>query len=132
MDSDAQPKLPIIEFNDENMTPGTSSWLSASDLVRHALESYGCFLAKYSKLSPELHDKMFELSKELFHLPTEIKVQNTSDILGFGYGTNFSFMPLVEYFGIENGATLEATKDFTNLMWPTGNESFWYKFHFYI
>ncbi|KAL3511830.1 hypothetical protein ACH5RR_024547 [Cinchona calisaya] len=124
MSSDAQPKLPIIEFDEENMTPGTSSWLLTSDLVRQALESYGCLLAKYKKLSPELHDRMFKLSKELFHLPTEIKVQNTSDILGFGYGTNFSIMPLVEYFGIENGATLEATKEFTNLMWPAGNESF--------
>ncbi|XP_071901549.1 probable 2-oxoglutarate-dependent dioxygenase AOP1 [Coffea arabica] len=123
-ESDAQSKLPIIEFNEENLTPGTTSWLSTSGLVRQALESCGCFLVKYKKLSQELHDKMFELSKQLFQLPTEIKVQNTSNILGFGYGTNFSFMPLVEYFGIENGATLKATEEFTNLMWPAGNSSF--------
>lgn len=117
--------LPIINLNEENDTTGGKT---TSDLVRSALESYGCFLAKYDKISPELQEKMFGLSKELFQLPTEIKVQNTSNILGGGYGANFSFMPLVEYFGIENGATLEATMDFTNLMWPHGHHSFWYTY----
>lgn len=114
--------LPVIKLNEENMSRPSPA--GTSDLVRSALESYGCFLAKYDKISPELQEKMFTLSKELFRLPTEIKVQNTSSILGAGYGSNFSFMPLVEYFGIENGATLEATRDFTNLMWPAGNHSF--------
>lgn len=119
--------LPIINLSEENMSHHSPTGRkTTSSLVRSAFESYGCFLAKYDKISPELQEKTFGLSKELFQLPTEIKVQNTSNILGGGYGANFPIMPLVEYFGIENGATLEATMDFTNLMWPAGHHSFWY------
>ncbi|CDO98087.1 unnamed protein product [Coffea canephora] len=123
-DQTLEKALPIIHFNSENLTPGSSSWLSTSEIVRKALESYGCFVAVYKNISPELHDKMLNLSKELFDVPVEIKVQNTSDYLGFGYGGNYSVMPLIEYLGITNAATLEATKDFTNLIWPDGNDSF--------
>jgi isopenicillin N synthase-like dioxygenase len=118
MGSLVKNKLPIIDLNEENRSP------KSCDLVRCALESHGCFLAKYNKISPILQEKMFKLSNDLFRLPTEIKVQNKSNVLGFGYGSNFSFMPLIEYFGIENGATLEATKNFTNIMWPSGNDTF--------
>lgn len=128
MGFEVQHKLPIIDLNEQNFTPGTDSWVSTSYLVRSALESHGCFLAKFNKISSDLQHKIFNLSEDLFQLPTEIKVQNTSNILGFGYGTNFSFMPLVEYFGIENAATVEATKEFTNQMYPAGNDIFWYHF----
>ncbi|CAI9114064.1 OLC1v1014683C2 [Oldenlandia corymbosa var. corymbosa] len=117
-------KLPFIEITEESMNPSSNSWLPTAHKVRRALETNGCFLAKYNQLCPELHDKMFKLSEELFQLPTEVKLKNTSSILGFGYGSNFSFMPLVEYFGLEGGATLGATKEFTNLMWPSGNDNF--------
>ncbi|KAK3020544.1 hypothetical protein RJ639_047456 [Escallonia herrerae] len=120
MDPQEQLKLPVIDFTATNLSRGTSSWQSTSNEVRSALENYGCFIAKYNKISLELHNSVFDQSKELFDLPMEIKVRNTSNLLGFGYGGNFSFMPLVEYFGIENGATQDATQHFTNLMWPAG------------
>ncbi|KAL3511829.1 hypothetical protein ACH5RR_024546 [Cinchona calisaya] len=123
-DQTLEKTLPIIHFNTENLTPGSSSWLSTSKIVRCALESHGCFIAVYERISSEIHEKMFNLSKELFEVPVGIKEQNTSDYLGFGYGAKFSNMPLIEYLGITNGATLEATKDFTNLMWPNGNDTF--------
>lgn len=127
MGSDQTPEkaLPIIHFNAENLTRGSGSWSSTSQIVREALELYGCFVAIYENVSPELHEKMFNLSKEIFNVPLERKVQNTSEYLGFGHGAKFPNMPLIEYLGITNGATLEATKDFTSLLWPDGNDSFW-------
>ncbi|MCE3050817.1 hypothetical protein HAX54_048243 [Datura stramonium] len=113
-----EPKLPIIEFTDENLMAGTSSWKSTSREIRGALEEYGCFAAVYRKVSPELRESMFHHCKELFQLPLETKLQNASDVLGFGYGGNFPNMPLAEYFGIENGATLDSTNNFANQMWP--------------
>ncbi|KAI3455377.1 hypothetical protein Pfo_012040 [Paulownia fortunei] len=124
MGSHAQPKLPIIEFNEKNLTPGTSSWKSTSDSVRQALESYGCFVVAYENMSWELYEAMFGLSGKLFSLPLETKRKHTSEIPGFGYGGNYSVMPLFEYFGIEDGGTLEAAKKFTSLMWPDRHEKF--------
>ncbi|CAH1425561.1 unnamed protein product [Lactuca virosa] len=87
------------------------------------LEDYGCFVLFTNKIPSVLRDSIFELSKDLFRLPTETKIKNTSDILGFGYG-KYAFMPLWEYFGIEDGATLEATRKFTDLLFPSGNNAF--------
>ncbi|OIT07889.1 PREDICTED: 2-oxoglutarate-dependent dioxygenase AOP3-like [Nicotiana attenuata] len=121
MASQVEPKLPIIEFTNENLSSGTSSWISTSQEIRRALEEYGCFAAVYKKVSPELREAMFNHCKELFQLPLETKLQNTSDVLGFGYGGNFPNMPLAEYFGIENGGTLDSTKNFAKQMWPNAN-----------
>ncbi|KAG8379887.1 hypothetical protein BUALT_Bualt07G0136000 [Buddleja alternifolia] len=124
MGSHAQPKLPIIEFTEKNLTTGTSSWKSTSDSVRQALESYGCFVAAYESISSEMHEAVFGLSEELFSLPKETKMKNSSDIPGFGYGANYPRMPIFEYLGIQDGGTLEAAKKFTNLMWPHGHDKF--------
>ncbi|KAL2516550.1 2-oxoglutarate (2OG) and Fe(II)-dependent oxygenase superfamily protein [Forsythia ovata] len=124
MCSNVQSKIPILEFSKENLNPGTNSSLSISHSVRGALESYGCFIAVYEKFTSDLHGEMFKSAKELFDLPMEAKVKNKSNFAGSGYGGNFSIMPLFEYLGIENGASLEATKNFTNIMWPDGNDSF--------
>ncbi|CAA3026132.1 probable 2-oxoglutarate-dependent dioxygenase AOP1 [Olea europaea subsp. europaea] len=125
MGSDAQSKLPIIDFREENLIPGTNSWVSASNLVQCALESYGCFIAVYEKITLEQRNEVFKSAKELFDLPVETKVKNISNFAGSGYGRNYPIMPLFEYMGIENGANLEATKNFTSIMWPDGNDCFW-------
>ena len=39
-----------------------------------------------------------------------------------------STLPLYECLGIDNLLNLEGVQNFTNLMWPTGNELFWYNF----
>ncbi|CAA3017098.1 2-oxoglutarate-dependent dioxygenase AOP3-like [Olea europaea subsp. europaea] len=124
MGSDAQSKLPIVDFREENLIPGTNSWVSTSNLVRCALESYGCFIALYEKITLEQHNEVFKSAKELFDLPVETKVKNISNFAGSGYGGNYPIMPLFEYMGIENGANLEATKNFTSIMWPDGNDCF--------
>ncbi|CAI9090073.1 OLC1v1024763C1 [Oldenlandia corymbosa var. corymbosa] len=82
------------------------------------------FLQNTTNLPQILHHEMFKVSKDLFQQPKETKVKNTGTILGFGYGTNFPTMPLVEYISIENAATVDATNEFTNLMFPSGNDDF--------
>ncbi|KAL2486252.1 2-oxoglutarate (2OG) and Fe(II)-dependent oxygenase superfamily protein [Abeliophyllum distichum] len=99
--------------------------INISHSVRGALKSYGCFIAVYKKFTSDLHDEMFESAKELFDLPMEAKVNNKSNFADSGYGGNFSIMPLFEYSGIENGANLEATKNYTSIMWPDGNDNCW-------
>ncbi|CAN4118894.1 unnamed protein product [Withania somnifera] len=116
-----EPTLPIIEFTDENLKDGTSSWILTSQEIRRALEEYGCFAAVYKKVLPEIRESMFDHCKKLFQLPLETKLQNTCDILGFGYGGNFPNMPLAEYFGIENATSLDSTNNFAKQMWPNEN-----------
>ncbi|KAH6782121.1 hypothetical protein C2S51_007414 [Perilla frutescens var. frutescens] len=118
-------KLPIIEFNHKKLNPGSNSWKTTSDSVRRALESYGCLVIEYEEMSSELDEAMFGLSEELFGFPIQTKMKHTSQLAGFGYGGNFSAMPLVEYFGIEYDATdLEPKKKFAGLFWPDGNHRF--------
>lgn len=121
MAAQVEPKLPIIEFTDEKLMCGTRSWISTSREIRGALEEYGCFAAVYKKVMPELREAIFDHCKELFRLPLETKLRNNCDIYGFGYGGNFGTMPLAEFFGIVDGATMDATKDFANKMWPNHN-----------
>ncbi|KAK2984899.1 hypothetical protein RJ640_008664, partial [Escallonia rubra] len=124
MASLTKSKLPIIDFSQEKLKPGTGSWLSTANDVRKALEEYGCFVALSNEVSLETRDAMFSAAKDLYDLPMESKVKNTSDLLGFGYGGGFTTMPLFEYFGIEKATTLEGTQTFTDLMWPSGNDDF--------
>ncbi|KAL8458118.1 hypothetical protein ACS0TY_035849 [Phlomoides rotata] len=132
MGSHAQSKLPIIKVNEMSATPITISWKSTSDSVRQALESYGCFVLTYENTTtPELHKAVFGVTEELFSLPLDTKKKHTSEVAGFGYGGKFSVMPLFEYFGIEDDGTLEAKKNFTNIMWPNGHDKFCEALHSY-
>ncbi|KAG8388308.1 hypothetical protein BUALT_Bualt02G0112000 [Buddleja alternifolia] len=126
MDSHAQSnKLPIIEFTEKNLIPGTSSWKSTSDSIRWALESYGCLVVDYDKARLEQgYQPVFGLLEELFGLPMETKMKYTSQFKGFGYDGNHPAMPLYESFGIEDGATLESVERFAKLMWPLGHDKF--------
>ncbi|KAA8541852.1 hypothetical protein F0562_023004 [Nyssa sinensis] len=125
MGSLTQPKLPVIDFSKENLKPNTNSWLSTRNNVVEALQEYGCFIAKYDhKVSLELHNAIFRASEELFDLPTEIKVQNTSNTPSHGYVGQEPVIPLYEGLGIENATTVEGAQKFTNLMWPSGNDFF--------
>ncbi|EOY26957.1 2-oxoglutarate and Fe(II)-dependent oxygenase superfamily protein, putative [Theobroma cacao] len=116
-------KLPVIDLFDDESEPGTDSWISKCEEVQRAFEEYGCFLATYDKVSLQLQDEVFDSVRELFHLPTEKKVLNTSDKPYFGYFKHPS-IPLSESMGIDNPTILEGTQSFTNLMWPNGNQIF--------
>ncbi|KAK6127957.1 hypothetical protein DH2020_038307 [Rehmannia glutinosa] len=126
-------KLPVVEFTETNLNPATSSWKSTADAVRRGLETYGSVVVDYYKESDnsELQDTMFGLWEELFGLPLETKRKYTSKLAGFGYAGNYPSMPLFECFGIEDGESLEAAKNFTSLMWPLGHHKFCETIHTY-
>uniref|UniRef100_A0A2N9I584 Fe2OG dioxygenase domain-containing protein n=1 Tax=Fagus sylvatica TaxID=28930 RepID=A0A2N9I584_FAGSY len=131
MGSELQPKLPVLDFSNENLKPGTSSWLSKSKEVRQALEDYGCFVVLYDKVPSDLRNDVFGALEELFDLPTEIKLKNKYEKPLNGYVGQIPKLPLHESMGIENATSLEGTQTFTNLMWPSGNDRFCARVHWY-
>ncbi|KAL3511832.1 hypothetical protein ACH5RR_024549 [Cinchona calisaya] len=124
MGSLTQNNLPVIDFTNKNLDPNSNSWLSTREDVVRALEDYGCFIAIYDKFSSDLHQAIFHASEELFDLPQEIKVLNTSDTPSHGYVGQEPIIPLYEGFGVENATTLQGVQKFTNLLWPNGNDTF--------
>ncbi|KAI4300848.1 hypothetical protein L6164_034178 [Bauhinia variegata] len=76
--------LAFNDFNDEDMRPGTDTWLSACQTVRKAFEDHGCFMALYDKPGLELYNSVFSAMERLFDLPLETKKQETSDKLFHG------------------------------------------------
>lgn len=125
-------RIPVIEFTGGKLKAiaaagggGDSvSWLKTSQEVVRALEEYGCFNAVYDGVSVELHESIFGVSEELFDLPVETKVLNTSTTPSHGYVGQVPLIPLYEGLGIENATTLPAVDQFTHLMWPCGNRRF--------
>ncbi|KAG8497066.1 hypothetical protein CXB51_008355 [Gossypium anomalum] len=124
MGLESEMKLPVISFSEENLKPGTNGWASACKDVRRALEEHGCFEAKFDKLPGQLHDAVFATAEELFQLPTEVKMRNTSDVPFFGYFGQYKTVPLYESLAIDHPTSLDGTQRFTNLMWPAGNDRF--------
>ncbi|KAK8564238.1 hypothetical protein V6N13_005530 [Hibiscus sabdariffa] len=124
MSLESQVKLPVIDFSEENLKPGSSAWASACTDVRRALEECGCFEAKLEKMPRQVHDAAFAGAEELFGLPTEVKKRNTNDKHGFHYFGQFKSMPLYESLAVENPTSFDATENFTRLMWPDGNDRF--------
>lgn len=76
---ECQLPLPVVDFCDENLKPGTDTWVSACDVVRGALEDHGGFLALYNKVDPLLYDSVFSAMEQLFDLPLEDKMQHSTD-----------------------------------------------------
>ena len=128
MRSQSLSTIPVIDLSNEGLKPGTNTWVSTCQEIRLAMEEFGCFEAIYSKVSLELHNQVFGTTEELFDLPTEIKMKNTSTKPYFDYFGQYSYLPLYESLGIDNPTTLESTQSFTNLMWSFGNDRFWYAY----
>lgn len=119
------PKLLVVDFNNEELRPGTTTWESTCKEIRHAFENHGCFIALYDKISPQLQKSIFQANcQQLFELPLEKKVLNTSEKPYHGYVGQISFLPNHEAFGIDYATTSQGIQSFSNLMWPQGNDSF--------
>ncbi|KAF2323290.1 hypothetical protein GH714_034473 [Hevea brasiliensis] len=116
-------KIPVIDFTSDDLKPGTSSWVSVCREICSALEEHGCFLAKYNKVSSQLNEAIFDVSEELFHLPTDVKIRNINGFLG--YHGQLPARPLYESFAIDYVTAKEQVDKFTNIMWPSGNNHFW-------
>lgn len=127
MGSQTQPKILVIDFLNENLKPGTSTWISTCNEIRRAMEDHGCFEAIYSKLPLELHHEIFKAADEVFDLPIETKMQNTSNKPYHEYFGQYTNIPLYESLAIDDLTNFEASQSFTNLMWPSGNVPFWYE-----
>ncbi|XP_030531734.1 2-oxoglutarate-dependent dioxygenase AOP3-like [Rhodamnia argentea] len=124
MGSLISPVVPFIDFNHKDLKQGTSAWASAMKQVCHGLEEYGCFVALYDGVPPELDGAILKATEELFALPTEIKSQNVVDKPQFGYAGQIPTIPLFEAMGIDNVTDPEEVGKFTELMWPDGNHRF--------
>ncbi|CAO2813374.1 unnamed protein product [Amaranthus hypochondriacus] len=124
-------KLPTINLNSTNITPGTSSWVSTSNKIKKALEEYGCFVAVYDKFSVDLHNKAVDVIKPMFDLPNEVKARNCSDLPYHGYYKPGKVMPLLESLGIGNAPIIDEVQSFANLLWPNGNPLFCETIHEY-
>lgn len=132
MGAEAKAKLPVLDFSKEDLKPGTNCWLKACNDVRQALEEYGCFIIECNNLlSSEFRNEIFGALKELFDLPTETKMKNRYEKPLNGYVGQIPKLPLHESMGIDNATSLQATQNFAKLMWPKGNDSFWYMIHQY-
>ncbi|CAH1422742.1 unnamed protein product [Lactuca virosa] len=118
------PKLSVIDFSLKNLIPNSSSWNTTCSEAMHALEEHGVFIATYDGVSQELDDAIFLASRDVFDLPTKVKVLSTSDTPYHAYSGKTPIMPLYESIGIENATTTEGVEFFTKLMWPSGNENF--------
>lgn len=128
MASETVSNLPIVDLTKEILKPNTTSWNQACADVRGALEEHGCFLALYDQVPSELNKEVFDLLKDLFDLPLETKVKNSSDLAFYGYVGQLPHAPLHESLGIPDATTVEGVERFSNLMWPSGNKRFWYAF----
>ena len=60
-------KIPIINFSEETLKPGSDSWILATKQGRHGLEEYGYFEVAYDKFLLQLHNSIFGAAKDLFY-----------------------------------------------------------------
>ncbi|KAI3525089.1 hypothetical protein L1887_03761 [Cichorium endivia] len=124
MASEPLMQLPVIDFSrlKTNNSYDPSSWESIKFDVFKALQDYGCFEAK-SVVSIELQESVNDALKQLFDLPVETKLQNTSETAFHGY-VRSPKVPLYESMGIGNPFIPENVDNFSDLMWPHGNPKF--------
>ena len=118
-------RLPVINLTEEILRSGKDSWTEARNIVTRAFEEYGCFIAVHDKYPSEVSDSLFSELQDLFNLPLEIKVQNTSQTPLSGYARPRPYLPLYESTSIEDAINLEAVQKFTNQMWPSKNNHIW-------
>ncbi|XP_047339773.1 2-oxoglutarate-dependent dioxygenase AOP3-like [Impatiens glandulifera] len=105
-------------------SPESSSWVSACEKVRNALEDYGCltcFMALSNTVSDDLQNNILTCLMDLFGLLQNIKDKNISEKPFHGYFGRRSSSPLLESLGIENHSSLKYVRDFASLMCPQEN-----------
>ncbi|XP_019089078.1 PREDICTED: probable 2-oxoglutarate-dependent dioxygenase AOP1, partial [Camelina sativa] len=112
--------LPVIDFSDKTLKPGSSKWDEVKIDVRKALEDYGCFQASFDKVSAELKKTVFEAVEELFKLPIQTRQRNVSTKPFHGYLSH----NLYQSFGIDDANVLDKVNGFTQQLWPDhGNKN---------
>ncbi|XP_062088573.1 probable 2-oxoglutarate-dependent dioxygenase AOP1 [Humulus lupulus] len=123
----SQIKIPVLDFTEKNLKPGSDSWVLACEKIRYGLEEYGCFEMVYDnddKVPLQLYNSIFSAAQDLFDLPIETKKKKVSDRPGCGYIGQIPIIPLYESMEVDNPTTFQNVEYFTNTMWPQGNEIF--------
>ena len=128
MGSQSKPKILVVDLSNEDLKPGTRTWISTCNEIRQDMEETGCFEVICNKLPLELHNEIFRAADELFDLPIETKKQNTSNKPYHEYFGQYTGIPLYESLAIDDPTNRLATQSFSNLMWPKGSHQFWYEF----
>lgn len=127
MDCETECSLPILDFSEPGLRPGTSHWDLMKQKVRRALEEYGCFEALYTKVPLELRKATFCALNELFDLPLEVKQKHALKMASLeGYIGQYPTVPLYEAMGVNNASKVEIVESFSNVFWPQGNPNFRY------
>ncbi|KAM6602187.1 hypothetical protein CsatA_021796 [Cannabis sativa] len=117
-------EIPVIFFDKETLKQGTDSWKWACKQVRLGFEEHGCLEVVFDKVAAQVHNSVFDATKDLFKLPVETLSRKTSDRLSVPYISNWSHNPLYESLGIDHSSTPQGVEKFTNIMWPQGNDHF--------
>ncbi|XP_075512600.1 putative 2-oxoglutarate-dependent dioxygenase AOP1 [Primulina tabacum] len=117
-------KLPIINFSELKQESKNPSWESVKNQVRFALQEFGCFEATFDQIHRNLRDSVIEGSRQLFELPLQNKLRNSSNKRYHGYIGQHALVPLYESLGIDDALDLGSIESFTNLMWSEGNPDF--------
>ncbi|KAL3506053.1 hypothetical protein ACH5RR_031435 [Cinchona calisaya] len=114
-------KLPIIDFSDQELKPGTPSWNSLKVQVQEALEEYGCFEASFNKIPLQLRKSFLDSIQELFDLPLQTKTKSISNKAFYGYLGQHPQFPLLESMVINDPNIPEMVEGFVQTLWPQGN-----------
>ncbi|URE06948.1 oxidoreductase, 2OG-FeII oxygenase domain containing protein [Musa troglodytarum] len=102
---------------------GTPEWERVRAEVVASEQNW--FEVVYDGVAPELRVALFgRTMKELFALPVDVKMRNTSNKPYQGYIGQFPDLDY-ETLSVVDVHLVEGTRSFTELMWPEGNPSFW-------
>ncbi|OMP00229.1 Isopenicillin N synthase [Corchorus olitorius] len=115
-------KIPVIDFSNQDLKPGTPEWDMVKLQVWQAIHEYGCFEASFGKIL-EVWKPLFGAMEELFDLPFQTKQLCDSDVPFRGYKrverlNNESIL-------IDDANVAESIEQrLTKILWPQGNSNF--------
>ncbi|CAL4909663.1 unnamed protein product [Urochloa decumbens] len=119
-------QLPKIDFSGvEPSAPGTGTWPAVRAQVMGALAAFGCFVAHYPALTPELRAALFDGAvKPLFALPVGAKRRNYygPDKCFHGYLGEPQGLDGQESLAIVDPTKPEAARAFADLVWPDAGD----------
>ncbi|KAL6285806.1 hypothetical protein ACE6H2_010196 [Prunus campanulata] len=114
MGSETPLRLPVIDFSNQSLTPGTTEWNTVRAQVHNALEECGCFEALFTKVPSHIRKSIFQSIEELLNLPLQTKLKNVSRKPYRGYAGQSPMMPLYESMGIDGANVYEQVQSLAN------------------
>ncbi|CAN0858505.1 Probable 2-oxoglutarate-dependent dioxygenase AOP1.2 [Linum grandiflorum] len=112
------PSLPFIDLSKTDLNPNSWEWEVLKSQVYLSLKDFGCFKARFPELQLKAAKAMIAELKQLFDLPLDIKLLNTSDMPFGGFIGQSTFAPLYQSFGIEDPFSLPKLQSLTHALLP--------------